>query len=109
MEKKEKNAKEEREHGCSDRLCPVHGTLRARGRTFKGAVEKIVGKRAVIAFDRFVYYPKYQRYTKGSTKLHAHIPACLESQLKPGIKIKIQECRPISKIIHFVVIEVEKQ
>ena len=91
---------------CEDRLCPTHGTLKVRGRTFKGTVKKIIGQRAVVMFERFVYYKKYQRYTRRSTKLHAHIPACLGSSINPGMKVKIGECRPVSKIIHFVVIGV---
>jgi len=52
-----------------------------------------------------VYSRKYERYYKSRTKIHARLPFCMEGDLKLGDKIKIQECRPLSKRIHFVVIE----
>ena len=39
------------------------------------------------------------------TKIHAYIPECLLSKIRVGDIVKISECRPISKIVHFVVIE----
>lgn len=103
---KRKEKKEEEK--CSDRRCPVHGKLRVRGRTFKGYVKKIVGKRAVIEFERLVYYPKYERYAKRKSKLHAHIPSCIMPKVNIGSYVKVGECRPLSKITHFVMLEVIK-
>ncbi|UCD20879.1 MAG: 30S ribosomal protein S17 [archaeon] len=100
MEKKTK-----KESPCRDKNCPFHGKLSARGRTFKGNIIKIIGSRAAIGFERSLYYPKYDRYAKAKTKLHAHIPECMLKQLKVGNIIKITECRPLSKIVHFVVTE----
>ncbi|MFH8110199.1 MAG: 30S ribosomal protein S17, partial [Candidatus Aenigmatarchaeota archaeon] len=37
------------------------------------------------------------------TRVYAHLPPCLD--VKVGDKVKIAECRPLSKIKHFVVIE----
>lgn len=96
--KKTKNTEQ-----CRDKRCPFHGSLAIRGRNFKGIVKKIIGRRAVIEFSRFVYHKKYERYSKETTKLHAHIPQCMD--IKTGDLIKIRECRPLSKITHFVVIE----
>lgn len=78
----------------------------ARGRIFYGVVSKIFDKRAVIEFQRTVRIPKYERFTKKSTKLHARIPEGFN--LKVGDYVKIRECRPLSKMIHFVVLEVLK-
>ncbi len=105
-EKKPKAKKGEKEEKCSDRNCPMHGSLSVRGRTFKGYVKRIVGKRVVIEFERLVYYPKYERYAKKKSRLHAHIPQCIMPEVKIGSYIKVGECRPLSKITHFVVLEV---
>ena len=105
---KMENEEKHKDEKCRDRLCPSHGSLSVRGRTFKGEVKKIIGRRAVIEFERLAYLKKYQRYAKRLTRLHAHIPECLMAKVTLGSRIKIGECRPISKIVHFVVTEVEK-
>jgi len=93
---------------CLDRRCPKHGTISTRGRKFKGHVKKIVGQRAVISVERIAYYAKYKRYIKKKSKLHAHIPKCMTETIKPGSYVLIEECKPLSKITHFVVLEVIK-
>jgi len=90
---------------CEDRNCPFHGNLSARGRVFKGIVKKLQNKKVIIEFEGVIYYPKYERYAKKRKKLHAHIPGCLLNQINVGDEVKISECRPISKMIHFVVME----
>ncbi|MGV8152094.1 MAG: 30S ribosomal protein S17 [Candidatus Nanoarchaeia archaeon] len=90
---------------CTDRFCPFHGELSARGRTFKGKVIRKFPKRVTIEFERTVYVEKYERYSKRKTKLHARLPACLESSINIGDYIEIRECRPLSKIINFVAIK----
>lgn len=89
---------------CEDERCPFHGSLSVRGRHFKGVVKKIVGRRAVIEFKRSVFFKKYERYAKGRTKLHAYIPSCLSEKIKAGTLAEIGECRPLSKIMSFVVL-----
>ena len=49
------------------------------------------------------YVPKYERYEKRTSKYAAHCPPCLK--VKTGDKIRIAECRPLSKTISFVAIE----
>jgi len=90
---------------CKDSNCPIHGNLKTRGRTFKGVVISKNQKRIAIEFERMVYIRKYERYTKTKTKIHARLPACMEKEVQIGDLIKVRECRPLSKIIHFVVIE----
>lgn len=90
---------------CSDRFCPVHGSFSIRGRNFQGKVIRKFPKRAVIEFERTVYIKKYERYAKRKTKLHARLPECMASEVQLGDYIEISECRPISKIIHFVVVK----
>ena len=94
---------------CDDRDCPIHGMLKIHGRSFEGFVKKKFPRRIVIEFERMIYVPKYERYSRSKTKLHARIPKCMEDQVKIGDYIKIKECRPLSKIIHFVVTDVIKK
>jgi len=89
---------------CNDFACPKHGNISLRGRSFKGTVIKKFSKRVVIEFERTIYIKKYERYAKRKTKLHARLPVCIEDEVNIGDYVEIKECRPISKIIHFVVI-----
>ena len=95
----------EEKASCSDEKCPFHGSLKTRGRTFEGNVIKKFPKRIVIEFYRTVYIPKYERYVKSRTRLHARLPDCKKDEVNVGDYVKIKECRPLSKIIHFVFIE----
>jgi len=88
---------------CNDRLCPKHGLISLRGRSFKGFVIRKFPKRVVIEFERTLYVKKYERYSARKTKLHARLPDCMFSEINIGDYIEIMECRPISKIIHFMV------
>ena len=90
---------------CNDRCCPIHGQISLRGRSFKGKVIKKFPKRVVIEFDRTVYVKKYERYSKRKTKLHARLPDCMFNDINVGDYVEIMECRPISKIIHFMTIK----
>ena len=88
---------------CNDFACHKHGSIRLRGRSFKGKVIRKFPKRVVIEFERTIYIKKYERYAKRKTKLHARLPDCMSNDINLGDYIEIRECRPISKIIHFVV------
>ncbi len=90
---------------CFDRDCPIHGNLKTRGKIFKGIVISKNQKRIAIEFERMIYVRKYERYAKKKAKIHARLPKCMEKEINVGDLIRIQECRPLSKIIHFVVIE----
>ena len=98
--------KQEKTIECEKR-CPWHGELSVRGRHFKGFVKKIVGQRAVVEWEKVIYYPKYERYAKSRSKVHAHIPKCIMHEIKQGDYIEIGECRRLSKIMHFVVLKKE--
>jgi small subunit ribosomal protein S17 len=101
------NRKEKKIAGaiCQDKSCNIHGNLKIRGKIFKGKVIKKFHKRIVIEFERMIYIRKYERYTKSKTKIHARVPVCMEDDINIGDYVKVQECRPLSKIIHFIVIE----
>nr|AJS12728.1 30S ribosomal protein S17P [uncultured archaeon] len=91
---------------CRDKDCPTHGNLKLRGRTFKGFVVSKHDKRIAIEFERMIYLRKYERYAKTKTKLHARLPKCMEKEVNIGDLVQIKECRPLSKMIHSVVIQI---
>jgi small subunit ribosomal protein S17 len=46
---------------------------------------------------------KYERFYKKKSKMHARLPAGMDVNI--GDLVQIQECRPLSKIIHAIVIK----
>ncbi len=104
--KEESGKKETRiaEAVCDDRNCHIHGHLKTRGKVFEGRIIKKFPKRIVIEFERMIYVRKYERYSKAKTKIHARLPDCMFDKINVGDLVRIKECRPLSKIIHFVVI-----
>ena len=110
MEKEKTNIKKKEEtkivgSECKNKNCHIHGSLNVRGRNFEGKVIKKLHKRLTIEFERMIYIRKYERYAKKKSKIHARLPICMDQEIKVGDLIRIQECRPLSKIIHFVVIK----
>lgn len=89
---------------CKDKDCPVHGYLKTRGRIFEGKIIKKSHKRITIEFERMIYVRKYERYAKSKTKIHARLPICMDKDISVGDLVRVQECRPLSKIIHSVFI-----
>jgi small subunit ribosomal protein S17 len=75
-----------------------------RGRSFKGKVIKKFPRRVVIEFERTIYIKKYERYSKRKTRLHARLPDSMLKEIDLGDFIEIKECRPLSKIVHFMVV-----
>jgi small subunit ribosomal protein S17 len=89
---------------CSDEKCPWHGHLKVRGRVFKGRVKSTkAANTAIVEWDYYNYIPKYERYERRKSSVAAHKPHCIEA--KTGDTVRIGECRPISKMKRFVVIE----
>ena len=110
MEKKTTEKKMKKETApvgttCNDKDCHIHGNLKARGRNFEGIVIRKFHKRIAIEFERMIYVRKYERYAKKKSKIHARLPVCMDKEIQIGDLIRIQECRPLSKIIHFVVVK----
>jgi len=95
------NVKEE-ETGCSDRNCPIHGQLSTRGIALEGVVtsDKMDGT-VVVRKDYYVKSRKYERYRSAKSKVPAHNPPCIGA--KAGDKVRIEECRRLSKTVSFVV------
>ena len=89
---------------CDDRNCPFHGTLSTRGRVMEGVVISAkMDKTVVVRRDYLKYVPKFKRYERRHSHIPAHNPPCLE--VKEGNRVRIAECRPISKTVSFVVVE----
>jgi small subunit ribosomal protein S17 len=92
------------EKECSDPNCPFHGTLPVRGKILEGKVVSDKAEKTVIVRRDYLHYvPKYERYERRHSRIPAHNPPCIDA--KKGDKVKIAECRPLSKTKHFVVIE----
>lgn len=89
---------------CEDKNCPKHGDLKVRGAVIEGIVVSDKPKNTIIVQKEYLYYvPKYERYERRKTKVNAHIPPCME--VKVGDKVRIGECRKVSKTKTFVLIE----
>jgi small subunit ribosomal protein S17 len=99
----EKKTNEKENISCSDRNCPIHGSLKIRGKAFKGEIIKKFPRRLVVEFHRYIYVQKYERYIVKKTKIHARIPSCMQDKINVGDYVEVKECRPLSKLIHFVV------
>jgi len=89
---------------CDDKNCPFHGTLPVRGQIITGIVASVKMNNSLLVKKDFTQYvPKYERYEKRTSKYAAHCPPCIKA--KAGDKVRIAECRPLSKTISFVTIE----
>ena len=88
---------------CDDPKCPWHGHIKIRGRVFEGKVVSKYLKTVAVEWEYFHKVPKYERYERRKSRVYAHLPPCIH--VEKGDIVRIGECRPISKIKHFVVIE----
>lgn len=90
---------------CDDKKCPFHGTLRVRGRTLEGiVVSDKMEKTVIVRRDYLKYVPKFKRYERRRSRIPAHNPPCIDA--REGDRVRIAECRPISKTVSFVVVEI---
>ena len=64
-------------------------------------------KMVVVAREYPRPVKKYKRYERRRSKIHAYAPECID--VNEGQDVKIAECRPLSKTVSFVVIEVIKK
>jgi len=90
---------------CNDELCPFHGALSTRGKLLEGKVVRAKApKMIVIQHELPKFITKYKRYARSKSKIHAYLPSCISVQ--EGDMVLASECRPISKTVSFVVVEV---
>ncbi len=72
------------------------------GKTIQGKVVSTKMKDTiVVAVDRFVKHPKYQKFLKVTKRFKAHDAG---NTKKEGESVTIVECNPISKEKHFKVV-----
>ncbi|MEM3363946.1 MAG: 30S ribosomal protein S17 [Candidatus Micrarchaeia archaeon] len=89
---------------CNDERCPVHGSLSTYGLEITGTVVSNKARRTVVVEREYTtFIPKYERYAKKRSKLHAHLPECMN--VEPGDIVRLKQCRRLSKTKHWVVIE----
>jgi small subunit ribosomal protein S17 len=96
-------AKEKKKSNKEEKEVSKKNLVGTRGRVFEGFVIKKFLERAVIEYERTVFIKKYERFYKKKSKIHARIPEGMV--ILEGDYVKVRECRPLSKIIHHIVIE----
>jgi small subunit ribosomal protein S17 len=65
------------------------------GRTVSGrVVSDKMDKTVSVSIERLIKHPKYGKYIRRSTKVLAHDES---NECKPGDRVTIAECRPLSK------------
>ncbi len=93
---------------CEDELCPFHGRLSVRGKLLTGIVSSSKAKKMVVVLREYPGpVPKYKRFQRSRSTVHAYLPPCMD--VSEGEEVKIAECRPLSKTVSFVVIEVNNK
>lgn len=92
---------------CNDKNCPFHGDLKVHGRQIVAKVVSMKSRKtAKIEWTEIVKLPKFERQYEESRSLIVHKPSCLDVEV--GDKVKVMETRPISKLKHFVIVDVVK-
>lgn len=76
-------------------------------RTLTGTVSSDkMNKSIVVLVARQIMHPKYKKYIRRTTKIHAHDES---NQAKTGDTVIIRECRPISKTKRWTLHEVTQK
>ncbi len=92
---------------CDDRHCPFHGRLPIRGKLFDGTATGTKSRQTItLQKDTPTYMSKFKRYARSKSTIHAHVPACIS--VSDGDLVRTAECRPISKSVSYVVVEVRR-
>ena len=84
---------------------PFNGSLSIRGKLLEGTVIDAKAKgTVVIQKESPIYFKKFKRFVRSKNKIHSHVPSNINVQ--EGDYVIAAECRPISKSVSFVVVEV---
>ena len=84
---------------------PFNSSLSIRGKIFEGIVIDAKAKgTVVIQKESPIYFKKFKRYGRSKNKIHAHVPSNIN--VEEGNFVVAAECRPLSKSVSFVVVEV---
>lgn len=95
------------ERECTDKHCPFHGSLSVRGRLFDGKVTSDKSRQTItLQKESPMYFSKFKRYARSKNTIHAHVPECID--VESGDHVLTAECRPISKSVSYVVVEVKE-
>ena len=85
---------------------PFNGSLTIRGKLFEGIVINAKAKgTAVIQKESPIYFTKFKRFGRSKNQIQAHVPSNIN--VKEGDNVIAAECRPISKSVSFVIVEVK--
>lgn len=88
---------------CDDVNCPFHGSLKVRGVILEAKVYQMRAKGMAVVEREYTFYnKKYQRYERRRSRIHAHLPPCVDVNV--GDVVVIGETRPIAKSVSFVVL-----
>lgn len=88
---------------CDDVNCPFHGSLKVRGVILEAKVYQARARGTVVVEREYTFYnKKYQRYERRRSRIHAHMPPCVDAGV--GDVVLIGETRPIAKSVAFVVL-----
>lgn len=69
-------------------------------------VSNKMNKSIVVMIERFVKHPKYGKFIKRSTKLHAHDE---NNDCNLGDVVVVRECRPLSKTKTWRLVEIKER
>lgn len=90
----------------SEKLKKIH--LLPRGQTLSGVVISNKAKNTVVVLREIVRkIPKYNRYMRSRSKIHAHVPDGIDIRL--GDVVEIRETRKISKTKSWAVTKILKR
>ncbi|MEM1984363.1 MAG: 30S ribosomal protein S17 [Candidatus Korarchaeum sp.] len=91
------------EGSCDDDKCPWHGNISLRNAILEGRVVSTRMTRTVSVLIEYLHYnKKYKRYERRRSKIHAHLPPCLE--VNDGDFVRIVETRRLAKTVSHVVL-----
>jgi small subunit ribosomal protein S17 len=89
-------------------MTQTSGSIRTRGAVRQGKVVSTkASKTAVVVIESARAVPKYERFEKTRSKIHAHIPDGVA--VKEGDEVEFAECRRVSKTKAHVVTRVVNQ
>jgi small subunit ribosomal protein S17 len=60
-------------------------------------------KTVIVKRDYLHYVPRVMRYERRHSRIASHNPPCID--VEEGDRVRIAECRPVSKTVSFVVVE----
>ena len=79
-------------------------TTRNQRRTIEGTVTSDqCAKTITVQVERTYRHPKYKKYVRKMARYHAHDE---KSEAKPGDRVEIQSCRPLSKTKRWTLVRV---